>query len=35
MLRPMGWLTIAGLASADSVFSSLIADSNQFCKSNK
>jgi hypothetical protein len=29
MLLPMVWMTILHLASADSVFSSLIADSNQ------
>jgi hypothetical protein len=29
MLLPMNWMTIAHLASADSGFSSLIADSNQ------
>ncbi len=29
MLLPMVWMTIACLASADSVFSSLIADGNQ------
>ncbi len=29
MLLPMVWMMIARLASADSVFNSLIADSNQ------
>ncbi len=29
MLLPMVWMTIARLASADSVFNSLITDSNQ------
>jgi hypothetical protein len=29
MLLPMVWMTLAHLASADSVFNSLIADSNQ------
>jgi hypothetical protein len=29
VLRPMAWMRIVRLASADSVFSSLIADSNK------